>query len=216
MNPRSHLDLGPLKTRDTPRQQRARDRVHQILHAAATILTHTPPHAISTTQIADTAGIPVSSIYRYFPKIEDVFDELYQQISGEFEARVLALFDDLETYPGWRDRHRGVYATFRIFCAEHPYYLALLQASIARTGPETIELGHASGITRFLAERWAGGGDGFRGGDPYLVSHMTMQIFLSIEGFVAANVGQSDVDRFFDELSLNLESYLANYLDDER
>jgi|GEM_PF-226678 len=210
------LKIGALKTRETPRQKRAQTRVMQILQAAADTVVDHPPHAVSTTMIADRARIPVSSIYRYFPKVEEVFDELYLQISGLFEARVLAIFEDPETYPGWRDRLRGIFEAFRTFRDEHPYYLPLLQFSISRSGPETVNLGENAGIQSVLSERWAKGGDGFSGGDPQIVAQVSMQIFLSIEGLLAAQSRTDEADRYIKELSLNLESYLANYLNDDR
>ena len=212
----TQIRFGSLKTRDTPRQLRAQERVHQILNATADILCARPPHDVSALMIAKNADIPVSSIYRYFPKVEDIFEELYQQISGDFETRVFNLLEDSETYPGWRDRHRGVYTVFRSFCREHPYYMSLLQYSISRFGPETVDFELRPGVTGYLANRWAEGGDGFRGGDPKIVAHMTMQTFLAIEGFVASNVAPGEVDQYLSELSLSLESYLANYLSDER
>ena len=45
---------------------------------------------------------------------------------------------------------------------------------------------------------------------------LTMQTFLAIEGFVASNIAPTDVDAYLSELSLSLESYLANYLSDKR
>ncbi|MFN3211754.1 MAG: TetR/AcrR family transcriptional regulator [Henriciella sp.] len=216
MPTKTQIRFGSLKTRITPSQLRAQERVHQILNATADELCSSPPHDVSALMIAKSANIPVSSIYRYFPKVEDIFEELYQQISGDFEARVFSLLEDSETYPGWRDRHRGVYTAFRSFCREHPYYMSLLQYSISRFGPETIDFTERPGLTGYLASRWAEGGDGFRGGDPKIVAHITMQTFLAIEGFVASNIAPTDVDAYLSELSLNLESYLANYLSDER
>lgn len=210
------LRIGPLKTRDTPRQKRARERVETILQSTADLLTERAPHTLSTTAIAEHADIPVSSVYRYFPRLEDIFDELYLQSSDDIEARILSLFEDDATYPGWRDRHRGVHKVFRTFRIEHPYYLALLQSFISRAGPETVDLGKTMSISNFLADRWSKGGDGFHGGNPEVVSQITMQTFLAIEGFLATQVDPAQADQYFDELSLSLESYLANYLSDDR
>lgn len=216
MDEKHRLLIGPLKTRETPRQKRAQERVHKILHAAADVLIDTPPYEVSTTMIAAQAEIPVSSVYRYFPKLSDLFSELYMQSSVELEQRIFDLFERSEGDSGWRDRHRSVHDTFRRFRVEHPYYLALLQSQISRTGLKTIDLQKPMSISDFLAARWAKGGDGFRGGDPVIVSHITMQTFLAIEGFLATQIDPSDADRYFDELSVNLESYLANYLSDDR
>ena len=206
----------PLQTRDTPPQKRAQERISQVLETTAQILASVPTHAVTTAMIASKTDIPVSSIYRYFPKIEDVFDELYFQLSERIEARMMVVFEDAETYPGWRDRHRGIYRTFRDFRAEHPYYLPLMQSFLARSGPESVDLGKSTGIAAYLAERWARGGDGFEGGDPVIVSRITMQTFLAIEGFTASHIPPDQAEAYFDELSLSQERYLAYYLSDDR
>ena len=66
------LTIEDLKTRSTPGQKRAQERVKKILNAAAEALQKLQPHQVSTTIIADIADIPVSSIYRYFKTVEDV------------------------------------------------------------------------------------------------------------------------------------------------
>ena len=210
------LAIEDLKTRSTPGQKRAQERVKKILNAAAEALQKLQPHQVSTTIIADIADIPVSSIYRYFKTVEDVFDELYAQTTVEIDARVLAVFANDASYPGWRDRLRAVYAELRRYREEHPYYLRLLRSSVSRTGPETVDVSKPIGIPAFLADRWAHGDDGFAGGDPVIVAGVTMQIFLAIENFVAARISSERADAYFDEISLNMESYLANYLSDDR
>jgi AcrR family transcriptional regulator len=210
------LNISELKTRETPRQKRAQARVAKILHATAEALHKLQPHQVSTTIIAEIADIPVSSIYRYFKTVEDIFDELYAQTTVEIDARVLAVFDDPERYPTWRERHRAVYAELQRFRAEHPYYLRLLRSSILRTGLESVDPGMLTGVPAFLAARWDKGGDGFTGGDPVIVAQVTMQIFLAIENFVAARLPAHQADAYFEEIALNVESYLANYLSDDR
>ena len=70
------LKYSKLKTRDTPRQRRALERVNVILEATSQLLSAQPPQELNTTLIATHADIPVSSIYRYFPTLDDVLQEL--------------------------------------------------------------------------------------------------------------------------------------------
>lgn len=216
MTSKFDLNVAELKTRETPRQKRAQERVEKILRATADALHELQPHQVSTTIIAEIAEIPVSSIYRYFNTVEDIFDELYAQAAVEIDARVLTVFDDPIHYPRWRDRLRAVYAELQQFREQHPYYLSLLRSSISRTGLESVSVTEETGIAAFLADRWAQGGDGFTGGDPVIVAHVTMQIFLAIENFVAARVPAERTNAYFDEIAMNVENYLAAYLSDDR
>lgn len=53
--------------RRSPLQKRSRQRVERILEAARVLLRDGGVHAVTTTSIAGKAGVPVGSIYQYFP-----------------------------------------------------------------------------------------------------------------------------------------------------
>lgn len=53
-------------TRREPMQQRSRERVEQILEAAATLIQEQGLPALSTRAVAERAGVPVATLYRYF------------------------------------------------------------------------------------------------------------------------------------------------------
>ena len=82
--------FGPLRTRETPRQSRAVIRVHVILNATAALLAENRLQDLTTTAIATRAEVPVSSIYRYFPTLDDVLLELYSQTANELRAKLFA------------------------------------------------------------------------------------------------------------------------------
>jgi AcrR family transcriptional regulator len=56
-----------LTPRRKPRQERSRDRVERILEATAALLGDTPADKITTAAIAEKAGVPIGSVYQYFP-----------------------------------------------------------------------------------------------------------------------------------------------------
>lgn len=216
MPQRAKLEIHSLKTIEMPSQKRSQTRVAEILNASAELLCERPARALNTTLIADRAGIPVSSIYRYFPTIDDIVDELYGQTTEEIDQKLLDVQTDTVRYPGWRDRLRGTLETMRAYFQEHPYYRALLHAVLAREGPEHAVSGNEPlAVIRYLSNHWRNGGDNFSGGDPDIINNVAMQVFLSVEGFLvsgAAGAGQSDA--YFEALMVNLESFLANYLSD--
>ena len=206
----------PLKTRATPKQVRAQIRITEILDATSKLLGDHDPHKVSALMIAKSASIPVSSIYRYFPVVEDIFEELYFQTTEAVKTDVFAIYSDPITYPGWRDRLHGALSVLRTYFEHHPYYARLLQSHVSRTGLETTDDKSSDSMSRFLAEHWKNGGDGFTGGDPAIVSNVTMIIFLGVENFLASQRDHEDTSAYFAALSLNLETYLAHYLSDDR
>lgn len=66
----------PLERRATPRQARARERVEAILTAARLIIEKDGVEPLSTQRIAQVAGIPVGSVYQFFPNKHSIVLEL--------------------------------------------------------------------------------------------------------------------------------------------
>ena len=66
----------PLERRATPRQARARERVEAILAAARRIIEEDGVEPLSTQRIAQVAGIPVGSVYQFFPNKHSIVLEL--------------------------------------------------------------------------------------------------------------------------------------------
>lgn len=65
-----------LERRATPRQARARERVEAILVAARRIIEQDGVEPLSTQRIAQVAGIPVGSVYQFFPNKHSIVLEL--------------------------------------------------------------------------------------------------------------------------------------------
>jgi AcrR family transcriptional regulator len=57
-------------------QGRTRDKVQRILTVAAELLDQVGPDAITTTMIAKAAGVSITTVYRFFPDKEAIFDEI--------------------------------------------------------------------------------------------------------------------------------------------
>jgi AcrR family transcriptional regulator len=65
-----------LSPRRQPLQARARKRVDRILEVAGRLLAERDLEALSTAEIAARAGIPIGSVYQYFPSKEAILVEL--------------------------------------------------------------------------------------------------------------------------------------------
>lgn len=207
------FSFGPLRTRDTPQQERAVKRVHSILQAAAEILNDTALPELSTTTIAQRGGFPVSSIYRYFPTLNDLLRELYLQTSGALREELFAAFEDAAN-PTWRDRLIAALDIQRRYIERHPYYRPLLLHFVVSRGPVAVEDDEHDELVTFLKTRWQQGKDGFHGGDPHVVASTTIQIALSMEDLIAAQKDRDASRPYSQELSKVLESYLVRYLSD--
>ena len=75
-----------LLRRREPHQARARKRVEDILDTAADLLREMGSDALTTGAIAERAGIPIGSVYHYFPSKEAVLAELVERKLREVDA----------------------------------------------------------------------------------------------------------------------------------
>lgn len=81
--------LAPPSPKKQPRQDRARQTVLAIEQACARILEEEGPEHLTTTRIADLAGVNVGSLYQYFPNKEAIVAAVYAaKVADEAEALV--------------------------------------------------------------------------------------------------------------------------------
>ena len=83
-----------LAPRGMPRQRRAIERRRAILDAALALLEHHTPDGLTTSLIAARAGVPVASVYAYFPNKMAVLAELAREAMAEVDAVLAALRPD--------------------------------------------------------------------------------------------------------------------------
>ncbi len=73
-----------------PTQARSRERLRRVLDAAEELLATDGAAAFTTTRIAAVAGVPVGSVYRYFPDKETIVEALALRFWSDFEDLVAA------------------------------------------------------------------------------------------------------------------------------
>ncbi len=78
-------------SRSKPTQARAEATRRSILDATMTLLDAQEPEDIGTAQIAETAQVPVGSVYRYFADRADIFRALAQELMDRVDVPLEAL-----------------------------------------------------------------------------------------------------------------------------
>lgn len=79
--------VGPTRRR-LPTQARSRERVERILDAAAQRVLAEGVEGLTTRSIAETAGLPVASLYQYFADKEAVLLALCERDMAEMDDQV--------------------------------------------------------------------------------------------------------------------------------
>lgn len=115
-----------LSPRRKPSQERSRDRVERILDATAELLGDTPVDKITTGAIAEKAGVPIGSVYQYFPNKLSVLAELARRVMAEVDLKTASLIaEDFGVLPWAEAIDRAIDATMQGY-SEQPGYAQLL------------------------------------------------------------------------------------------
>jgi AcrR family transcriptional regulator len=88
-------------TRNQPRQPRSRATVSVILDAAIRVLDREGPEALTTSRVAEVAGVSVGTLYQYFAHREAIIEALQNR---ELERAGAMLERLLQSAPAISDR----------------------------------------------------------------------------------------------------------------
>lgn len=84
---RAPAEIPTATPRREPRQARSKERVERVLAAAAALVDARGVDAVTTNAIAEEAGLPVGTIYQFFPNREAVLLALLGRGLDELDAR---------------------------------------------------------------------------------------------------------------------------------
>ena len=112
------------RMRREPQQERSRARVRQILVAADRVLAFEGFEALTVRRIAQSAGVPVGSIYQFFPDKAAVIDALARTYIEEFEAAIGELTEAARGAV-WQDPVQTLVDAFAQMYRSRPGYVAL-------------------------------------------------------------------------------------------
>ena len=117
--------------RRAPQQQRAGDRVEQLLEAAAIVMAESGYDAATMTEIAQRAEASIGTVYQYFPNKQAVVLALRNRYGEEMSARLIEIEAVAAacSIPEIADR---LIENTREFVDRHPAYFQLLDVPLPR------------------------------------------------------------------------------------
>lgn len=89
--------------RREPVQRRSAARVSSILDACAALLDEFDYDDLTTSKIAERAGVPIGSLYQYFPDKRAVVQALTMRNLDAFSVEVERIFSGDRAPNGWRE-----------------------------------------------------------------------------------------------------------------
>lgn len=123
-----------------PTQERARQRVADILAAAAELVSLGGVETVTTTDVAQKAGVPVGSIYQYFEDANDILRTVQSAYAAELVAACHEVLDSLPPDTDWQTATRRSFDTYWTELLKRPVYVALLRDA-TRTQPFVDSMG---------------------------------------------------------------------------
>ena len=202
-----------LTPRRKPSQERSRDRVERILEATAALLVDTPVDKITTAAIAETAGVPIGSVYQYFPNKRAVLAELARRVMEQVDVKTASLIaEDFGVLPWDQAIDRAIDATMEGY-AEQPGYLQLLLS--IRPTPEFRAITDESNerVAAMLAFHPA-----LRALIPadriQLVTRSAIQAVNALQDWALSEDDPDLANRIIGEMKALLKGYLAVYMDE--
>jgi AcrR family transcriptional regulator len=106
-------EVAPLRRK--PVQQRSAQRVEKMLEACAQLIDDVGYDGLTTTLIAERAGVAVGSLYQFFPDKRAVVQELTLRNLDRFVRTVSSRFEQLELEHWWD----AVDAVFDVYLTMH-------------------------------------------------------------------------------------------------
>ena len=107
------------------KQARGLERRRIILEATRTLLADVATNELSLYQIAGEAGIPPSSVYHFFPKVDTLLAALVENIFVDFDAIADQPIDE-SAIQHWHDIFAQLQTRYVAFYREHKYVRDLI------------------------------------------------------------------------------------------
>ena len=213
MNERAPTEVVDLERRAAPRQKRSLDRIAKIVAATKALLERGDVDTITTSSVAAEAGVPVSSVYRYFPNIYSIHRTILEEFKAETERIVSTILEDPEAQD-WQASLSGMIFGLRQLVAGNPSYGAVFHLTLTTHELRAVREAWSLRLTNVLADRWRQGLDGFHGGNPDVVARMTVEIYCAAEILIFETRDRpDDAEVYFVETLMALQRYLQPYLE---
>ncbi len=200
-----------LDRRAQPQQKRAENRIESILDATKNMLARMPVDDITTSAVAQEAGIPVGTVYRYFPNIYAVYSAIFARFNQDAIAVMMA--EEAGRTGGWQDELAADLSGVTRLFQDQPAYRAVYLLTLTTRELTSVRETWNAQLAEHLARGWREGDDGFSGPDANIVARMVVEIFTAAQTQILRNWGdKATCDAIAKERIIALEGYLQNYL----
>lgn len=145
------------RIRRTPVQERSTETVHQILRAASDLLAKEPLEQVTTSRIAQVAGVSIGGLYRFFPDRQAIVDAVAVKHVEDLRALLEARFSSALPEDG-RVLLGAIVDAYVAFLDERPDFRTLALGGHVSAGTRhrhtSAEVGPAALVKRFFLDQF--------------------------------------------------------------
>lgn len=204
--------VSALGRRAQPKQKRAQERIEAIIEATLVLLDRVDAGAVTTSVVAKEAGIPVGSIYRYFPNIHAIYGTIFDHFHEE-NTRIIKA-SSLDQASDWKSALKHDLEAMGQLLESRAGYRAVVLLTFST--PELLPIRERwnHDFAEQFARKWRNGADGFKGDDPLIVARMAVEIFSAAQLQILRNWDDTAKRKAIaHERTVAMIRYLEAYLD---
>ncbi|EMJ98226.1 TetR/AcrR family transcriptional regulator [Leptospira alstonii] len=206
----SGKDPSLLNPRKEPSQKRSIDRVQKILDIVAELLEKHGAEAITTNMIALEAGIPIGSLYQYFPNKRAVLNAVGQRHLERINLMLFEIFQSNLSRKSWENLIDSVIDSFANFYLTEPGFAPLW--SSMKQDPELIEIDRENNLKISQNVSMILSQFNVDPAENRIISRIIVEVTDAIlNRWIREQKDKEFSDRMIIELKIILKSYLTRY-----
>ena len=196
-----------LNPRKTPRQARATVTLDAIFEATIQVLVADGPHRLTTTRVAQRAGVSVGTMYQYFPHKQALFYALNERylgvLAGKVEAACLA-----QRGAAIRQMVDALVTTYWHAKTERPEVTRALYRSVVEIDNESLLAAFASRVDAATANMLASASDATFEDIPTVNLTLLATVFGAVRNVFERNLPEDEQRAVQDQLIMMCHAYL--------
>ncbi len=207
------LDSEILNSRVVPKQGRAMRRRKQILAVAEDLLDKHDFSEVTTRQIAAEAGIPIGSVYRYFPNKFSIMAAIASETIETVDEKLAALLRSFNEIADWeRIIDKSIDIVITVYM-DRKGYVNILKAMNHTPELRNLAALYKEEMVKSLTENFIRMGLFSSGQQADSVAHVIVTIYNSMEGKVLLCEDVALQKSLIREWKILVKGYLRHYLE---
>ena len=202
-----------LKLRKQPQQARARKTYEKILSATAQLLDEVGLDGINTNLIAETAGVNISAIYKYFPNKYAILSVLAARLNDKQTDLTLEYLDSIDVQTRWQDIVRGMIDTMVEGTRKEKGLIALQSAMLGSPELKAIYRQSNEEVSKVFLQAFAKTGIKLPAGKKKLIGTCIGEIVPAMLDYSVSRGKRFDA-KVIEELKRMHVGYISTYLDE--